>query len=158
MRVSKFGMPDCITSDRGPQQCGPSFVPGWASLIVSQQASTHKAASPKEDTNISSAKLCFVAALILPGEFITVPNLSPQDFVDSLRAAPPPPSTRPKSYAQVPAAPPASLFQAKFDYIRCGGTVPSLQPRYMEPYRVVSSGDKCFTVEIRGKTEVVSID
>jgi hypothetical protein len=36
--------------------------------------------------------------------------------------------------------------------------VPSLQPLHMGPYRVLSGGDKCFTVEIGGKSEVVSID
>jgi hypothetical protein len=36
--------------------------------------------------------------------------------------------------------------------------VPSLQPLYAGPYRVLSSGDKCFTVDIGGKAEVVSID
>jgi hypothetical protein len=43
-------------------------------------------------------------------------------------------------------------------YIRCGGTVPSLQPLYAGLYQVLSGGDKCFTVEIGGKAEVVSID
>ncbi len=33
-----------------------------------------------------------------------------------------------------------------------------LQPLYAGPYRVISGGDKCFTVEIGGKAEVVSID
>jgi hypothetical protein len=46
----------------------------------------------------------------------------------------------------------------KFVYIRRGSTVPSLQPLYAGPYRVVSSGDKCFTVEIGGKTELVAVD
>jgi hypothetical protein len=68
------------------------------------------------------------------------------------------PSTRPCSYAQVTATPPSSLLKAKFVYIRCGGTVPSLQPLYAGLYQVLSGGDKCFTVEIGGKAEVVSID
>jgi hypothetical protein len=115
-------------------------------------------AAPKEDTNISFAELCFGAPLTLPGEFIAIPKPPPQEFVDFLRAASPPPSTRPRSYAQVTVALPASLLQGKFVYIRHGGTVPSLQPLYAGPYLVVSSGDKCFTVEIGGKTEVVSVD
>ncbi len=57
--------------------------------------------APKEDSNISSAELCLGAPLTLPGEFIAGPEPPPQEFVDSLRAAPPPPSTRPRSYAQV---------------------------------------------------------
>jgi hypothetical protein len=71
---------------------------------------------------------CFGAALTLPGEFIDVLEKTPQEFVDSLRAAPPPPSSRPRSYAQVAAARPASVLRSKFVYITRGGTVPSLQP------------------------------
>ncbi len=78
--------------------------------------------------------------------------------MDSLPAAPPPPSSRPRSYAQVAAAPPASLLRSKFVYIPRGSTVPSLQPLYAGPYRVVSSGDKCFNMQMGGKTEVVSVD
>jgi hypothetical protein len=111
---------------------------------------------PKGGLNISSAELCLSAPLTLPGEFIAGPELSPQEFVDSLRATPPPPSTRPRSYAQVAATPPSSLLKAKFVYIRRGGTVPSLQPLYAGLYWVINDGDKCFTVEIGGK--VVSID
>jgi hypothetical protein len=55
---------------------------------------------PKEDSNILSAELCLGAPLTLPGEFIASPEPPPQEFVDSLRAAPPPPSTRPRSYAR----------------------------------------------------------
>jgi hypothetical protein len=77
--------------------------------------------------NLRTAELCFGAALTLPGEFITVQEPPPQEFVNSLRAAPPPPSTRPWSYAQLVAAPPTSLFQAKFVYIHYGrhGAVPT---------------------------------
>ncbi len=79
--------------------------------------------------------------------------------MDSLRvASPPPPSSRPRSYTQVPAARPASVLQSKFVYIPRGGTVPSLQPLYAGPYRVVSSSDKCFNMQMGGKMEVVSGD
>ncbi len=98
------------------------------------------------------------APLTLPGELIAGPEPPRQEFVDSLREAPPPPATRPRSYAQVAATPPSSLPKAKFVYICRSGTVPSLQPLYAGPYRVISGGDKCFTVEIGGKAEVVSID
>ncbi len=36
--------------------------------------------------------------------------------------------------------------------------MPSLQPLYAGPYQVLSGSDKCFTAEIGGKAEVVSID
>jgi hypothetical protein len=61
-------------------------------------------------------------------QLITVPEPPPQEYVDSLLAVPPHPTTRPRSYAQLVAAPPASLFQAKFVYIRGGSTVSSQQP------------------------------
>jgi transposase InsO family protein len=167
--LSRFGMPDCITSDRGPQFTSTVWSILCARLGFSQSLTTafhshstgkveraHRQfrdalqaraaghdlpnhlpwvlfvlqAVPKEDTNISTAELCFGAALTLPGEFIAVPDVPeplPQEFVDSLQVAPPPPSTRPWSYAQVVATPPASLLQAKFVYIRRGGTVPPLK-------------------------------
>jgi hypothetical protein len=192
-----FGVPDCITSDCGPQFTSPVWSILCARLGISRSLTTafhqqsngiversHRRlkdalrapvaghdrpnhlpwvllglrAAPKEDTNISSTELCFGASLTLPGEFIAVPEPPPQEFVDSLRVAPPPPSTRPQPCGQVAAALPASLLQAKFVYIRHGGPVPSLQPLYGGPYRVVSSSDKCFTVEIGGNTEVVSVD
>jgi hypothetical protein len=84
------------------------------------------------------------------GEFIAGPEPLPQELVDSLRAANPPPPTRQWSYAQVAATPPTSLLKAKFVYIRRGGTVPSLQPLYVGPYCVISGGNKSFTMEIRG--------
>jgi hypothetical protein len=83
--------------------------------------------APKEDSNLSSAELCLGAPLILPGEFMAGPEPPPQEFVDSLQAAPPPPSTRPRSYAQVAAAPPASLLKAEFVSPRRHGAVPPAQ-------------------------------
>jgi cleavage and polyadenylation specificity factor subunit 1 len=195
--VARFGVPECITSDRGPQFTSAVWSALCAKLGMSRSLTTafhpqsngmveraHRQlkdalraraaghdwplhlpwvllglrTAPKEDSNISSAELCLGAPLTLPGEFIAGPEPPPQEFVDSLRAAPPPPSTRPRSYAQVAASPPASLLKAAFVYIRRGGTVPSLQPLYAGPYRVLSGGEKCFTVDIGGKAEVVSID
>jgi cleavage and polyadenylation specificity factor subunit 1 len=195
--VTRYGVPECITSDRGPQFTSAVWSALCSRLGISRSLTTafhpqsngmveraHRQlkdalraraaghdwpshllwvllglrTAPKEDSNISSAELCLGAPLTLPGEFIAGPEPPPQEFVDSLRAAPPLPSMRPRSYAQVAAAPPASLLTAEFVYIRRGGTVPSLQPLYAGPYRVISSGDKCFTVEISGKAEVVSID
>jgi hypothetical protein len=195
--VARFGVPECITSDRGPQftsavwsmLCSRLGISGSLTTAFHPQSNgmvewAHRQlkdalwacaaghdwpshlpwvllrlrSAPKEDSNISSAELCLGAPLPLPGEFIVGPERPQQEFVDSLRAAPPPPATRQRSYAQVAATPPSSLLKAKFVYICRGGTVPSLQPLYEGPYRVISGGDKCFTVEIGGKAEVVSID
>jgi hypothetical protein len=165
--VARFGVPECITSDRGPQFTSAVWSALCSRLGISRSLTTafhpqsngmveraHRQlkdalraraaghdwsshlpwvllglrTAPKEDSNISSAELCLGAPLTLPGEFIAGPKPPPQEFVDSLRAAPPPPSTRKRSYTQVAATPPASLLKAKFVYIRRGGTVPSLQP------------------------------
>jgi hypothetical protein len=64
----------------------PSHLPGVLLGLL---------AAPKEDTNTSLAELCLGFALTLPGEFIAGPEPPPQEFVDSLRVAPPPPPTRP---------------------------------------------------------------
>jgi hypothetical protein len=193
--VARFGVPECITSDRGPQFTSAVWSVLCSRLGISRSLTTafhpqsngmverahhqlkeapraraaghdwpsHRVllglrSAPKEDSNILSAELCLGAPLTLPGEFIAGPEPPPQEFVDSLRAASPPPSTRPRSYAKVAATPPSSLLKAKFVYIRRDGTVPSLQPLYAGPYRVISSGGKCFTEGIGGKAEVVSID
>jgi transposase InsO family protein len=116
-------------------------------------------AAPKEDSAVSSAELVFGDKLVLPGEFNCTADSSPVEFVKKLRSSPfSPPPTRPLTYAQAAAAPSAALMAAEFVYIKKGGSAPPLSPLYAGPYRVMSRGDKFFTVQIGGKTDSVSVD
>ncbi len=115
-------------------------------------------AAPKEDSGLSSAELVFGAPLSLPGGLLEAGERPPEVFMEQLRAAPPPPATRPLTYAQAVASVPQSLRQAKFVYIRKGGTVAPLSPLYAGPYKVIRKSDKFFCVEVGGHEEVVSVN
>ncbi len=68
------------------------------------------------------------------------------------------PATRPLSYADAAAKPPAALLQASHIYVRRGGTLPPLAPLYMGPYEVLERVDKFFWLAVGGREETVSID
>ena len=80
------------------------------------------------------------------------------DFLRRLRNQPPPPPTRPLSYAAVASTPPASLMSARYVYVRRGGLIPPLSPLYVGPYAVLAAGGKFFKLAVGDKTETVSID
>ena len=114
--------------------------------------------APKEDANISSAELVYGAPLTLPGQFLNSVEPPPLDFVDNLRVAPPPPPTRPLSYAEVTRSLPASLEKAAFVYIRRGPPGHPLTQPYQGPYKVVERSLKTFLLEVGGRREVVFVD
>jgi hypothetical protein len=68
------------------------------------------------------------------------------------------PATRPLSYAEVAARPPAALLQASHLYVRRGGTLPPLSPLYVGPYEVLDRADKFFRLAVGDREETVSID
>jgi len=115
-------------------------------------------AAPKEDSGISSAELVFGSPLSLPGQLLTSPEPPVAAFLHRLRSLPPPPPTRPLSYAAVAASPPASLLTARYVYVRRGGIIPPLSPLYIGPYAVLAAGDKFFKLAVGDKTETVSVD
>ena len=115
-------------------------------------------AAPKEDCNLSSAELVFGSPLSLPGQLLTSPEPPVADFLRRLRNQPPPPPTRPLSYAAVASTPPASLMSARYVYVRRGGLIPPLSPLYVGPYAVLAAGGKFFKLAVGDKTETVSID
>jgi hypothetical protein len=100
-------------------------------------------AAPTEDTGVSAAEIVFGALLVLPGQILDTEEPPPADFIAKLRQSGPPPPSRPLSYAQMAANPPAALLSAAFVYVRKGGTVPPLLPLYSGPYRVLASGQRC---------------
>ena len=115
-------------------------------------------AAPTEDTGLSAAELVFGAPLVLPGQILDTVEPPPAEFVAKLRQSGPPPPSRPISYAQMAAKPPALLMSATYVYVRKGGTVAPLSPLYSGPYKVLSSGPKIFKLQVGERIEVVSID
>ncbi len=66
--------------------------------------------APKEDSGVSAAELVYGAALALPAEFLSTAEPAAADFLQKLQVELP--ATRPLSYAEVAAKPPAALLQA----------------------------------------------
>jgi hypothetical protein len=115
-------------------------------------------AAPTEDTGVSAAEVVFGAPLVLPGQILDTDEPPPADFIAKLRQSGPPPPSRPLSYAQMAAKPPAALLSAAFVYVRKGGTIPPLSLLYSGPYRVLASGPKVFRLQVGEREETVSID
>ena len=68
--------------------------------------------APKEDSNVSSAKLVYGAALTLPGQIVTEAEKPPEAILQQLCQQPSLP-TRPLSYAKAAAAVPSSSAAAR---------------------------------------------
>ncbi len=109
--------------------------------------------APTEDTGVSAAEVVFGARLVLPGQILDTEEPLPADFITKLRQSGPPPPSRPLSYAQMAAKPPAALLSAAFVYVRVR---PS--PLYSGPYKVLASGPKVFWLQVGEREETVSID
>ncbi len=95
---------------------------------------------------------------MLPGQILYTGEPPPADFIAKLRQSGLPLPSRPLSYAQMVAKPPAALLSAAFVYVRKGGTIPPLSPLYSGPYRVLASGPKIFRLQVGEREETVSID
>jgi hypothetical protein len=52
---------------------------------------------------------------VLPGQILDTGEPPPADFIAKLRQSGPPPPSRPLSYAQMAAEPPAALLSAAFE-------------------------------------------
>jgi transposase InsO family protein len=116
-------------------------------------------AAPKEISGISSAEAVYGQPLTLPGELSCGEEAPPTDFRDRLASASPPPTSQPRSYAEVAASPPVEPLQAaRMVYTKRGGSGPPLASAYSGPYRVVEPGPKYFVVEVGGRLEKVSVD
>jgi hypothetical protein len=115
-------------------------------------------AAPTEDTGVSTAEIVFGTPLVLPGQILDAEQPPPADFIAKLRQSGPPPPSRPLSYAQMAAKPPAALLSAAFVYVQKGAAVPPLLPLYSHPYKVLASGPKVFRLQVGEREESVSID
>ncbi len=113
--------------------------------------------APKEDSGVSAAELVYGAAFVLPAEFLSAEEPPAAEFLQKLQQVEIP-ATRPLSYAEAAAKPPAVLLQASHIYVRCGGALPPLAPLYVGPYEVLERADKYLRLAVGGREETVSID
>jgi hypothetical protein len=113
--------------------------------------------APKEDSGVLEAELVYGAALALPAEFLSTAEPPVAEFLQKLQQVELP-ATRPLSYAEAAAKPPAALLQASHVYVRRSSTLPPLAPLYVGPYEVLERTDKCFRLAVGGREETVSID
>ncbi len=112
--------------------------------------------SPKDDSAISSAELVYGAPLVLPGEFLDAAEPPAPDFLEHVRPGPVSIPTRP--IRRPPQETNQLLQQAKWVYIKRGGTLPPLMPPYAGPYAVAAAGEKTFEVLVGGQQQRVSVD
>jgi hypothetical protein len=94
---------------------------------------------------------------VLPAEFLSTTEPPAADFLKKLQQVELP-ASRPLSYAEAGAKPPAALLQASHVYVRRGGTLPPLSTLYVGPYEVLERTDKCFRLAVGGPKETVRID
>ena len=116
-------------------------------------------AAPKESSNISSAELVHGAPLVLPGEFLDVPEPPAESFLKALRTEPAVPAG-PRSYAEAASMGnlPEALRTASHVYVRRGQVAPPLTPLYQGPYLVIEKGPKVYKLDLGGREDVVSVD
>ncbi|XP_037556819.1 uncharacterized protein LOC119433634 [Dermacentor silvarum] len=117
----------------------------------------------KTDIGCSTAELVYGTTLRLPGEFFTG---SPQDgctataayalrlrdIMENLRATPPRRAAPRAVYV------PSELGSCTHVFVRHDAVHRPLQPPYNGPFRVLRRGNKQFTIDVRGRHEVVSLD
>ena len=107
------------------------------------------------------AELVYGTTLRLPGSFFVttdIPCSDPADYVNrlktamsTLRATPPQSSTRIVNI-------PSDLFSESHVFVRHDAVRKPLQAPYDGPYRVINRTRKHFTLDIKGKQEIVSVD
>jgi hypothetical protein len=102
------------------------------------------------------SRVDFGMPLTLPSQLLAVPETPVEKVVEELQAVQPIPM-RQLSYAEA-ASGLQQLQEAKFVYIRRGGVVPPLSPLHQGPYRVLERSQKFLSLEVGGRTEVVSMD
>jgi hypothetical protein len=112
-------------------------------------------------SGVSAAKVVYAQPLLLPNQFQPpegqAPPQSPQQpsSPPSLLVAD---SVRPRTYAEVVAAPLQQLMEADFVYIRRGPAGGPFTPPYSGPYKVLVKKDKVFEIQLGTRVESVSVD
>ena len=111
---------------------------------------------PLEQSGVSSAELVFSSPPTLPGQFLSMLELPPMEFLDNLHYLMDP--FVPTPFIHCPSPPsgpmhlPPALWEAEYVFIcRRDGARPSLTPLYDGPYRVVSCSNSYFPLAISDK-------
>jgi transposase InsO family protein len=184
--ISRYGVPDQITSDRGPQftsEVWAAYHPQANGLVERFHRQLKEAlrsraagvnweehlpwvllglrAAPKEDTGVSAAQVTFGVQLTLPGELLGAPPAAAEALAEQLKQDAVgflPIPLRARSYAAAAAELPPALQKADFVYVRRGGALPPLAHKYDGPYKVKKKCDKYFVIQIGEKEDSVSVD
>ncbi|CAN7975132.1 unnamed protein product, partial [Ixodes persulcatus] len=117
----------------------------------------------KTDIDCSPGEMLYGTTLRLPGEFFSNgpedPAPDPTSYATKLkrimrtiRPTPPRPQQRSAVYVS------ADLHSCTHVFLRRDAVRRPLQHPYDGPYRVITRGDKLFTIDINGRQETVSID
>ncbi len=100
---------------------------------------------------MSSAELVLGSQLVLPGQFLDMPDWPLQDLGRvrlQLPAAAGRLPTRPLRGEQLGSYCPPQLFKAELVYIKVGASTPPLQPLYEGSNRVIRAAQKVFVVDM----------
>ena len=122
-------------------------------------------AATKEDLGCTSAELVYGKTLRLPGEFFEKTDRTTDPITDAQTLFPRLRETmrnlRAKQTTQHrhhTSRVPATLLTCTFVFVRRDAHRTPLQCPYDGPFRVLACTDKFYTLDIRGKTDMVSID
>jgi hypothetical protein len=137
------------------RQCGTAWAEHVPWVMLGLRA------APKEESGVSAAEAVYAQPLMLPNQFQPpedqAPPQSPQQLSPPL-SLPVADSVRPRTYAEVVAAPLKQLREADFVYIRRGPSGGPFSPPYSGPYKVLVKKDKVFDVQVGTRVESVSVD
>ena len=115
------------------------------------------------DPGCSPAELVYGSTLRLPGEFfqpLDAKTMEPDSMFlkhlqQTMRTALPP---APVYHGKKPVYVPPNLASTGFVYVRNDAHRHPLQRPYDGPYRIINTNDKFYTLDIKGRSEKVSVD
>lgn len=116
----------------------------------------------KQDLGCSAAELVYGTTLRIPGEFFSIADSTAEDpgsyvvqlkaTMQKLRAIPPREKHGYKTYVS------DDLMSATHAFVRHDAVRKPLQQPYDGPFKVLHRSDKHFTLDINGRSEVISLD
>ena len=116
--------------------------------------------APKDDTGLSVSEAVFRAPLMVPGEFLESPELTPAANLGKIEHAVAGFSVPPPHHVlqTLPRMLMAALLSAKYVFVFDDTSIPSLAPLYCGPYLVLERQEKFFRLQVGSRTYVVSVN